>query len=186
MRRLIDYFFEHKKFYLTLILILIANLFFFSFFTLNEYKLFHNTESEIESVEKELKSTERQYKKLKKVVDNVKKVKKTVSLIKRKHMKVLERDFPQLTGKIYGILSAYNITFQHISYNKKELRNLGVTKVTIHIPLKTTYYNFRRCLNDLEAIPFPVVIERISVNSVEANSISATVDLVVFYKGKKR
>ncbi len=82
MRRLIDYFFEHKKFYLTLILILIANLFFFSFFTLNEYKLFHNTESEIDSVEKELKSTERQYKKLKKVVDNVKKVKKQFPLLK--------------------------------------------------------------------------------------------------------
>ncbi len=186
MRRLVDYFFENKKLYLILFGVLVLNLVFFFFLTLNEYNLFHNTEYEIENVQKELRTTVKNYKKLNKVSKNVKQVKQTIVSIKRKHMKVLEEDFPRLTGKIYGILTAYNVTFQHISYNKKNLRNLGIIKVTIHIPLKTTYYNFRRCLNDLESIPFPVVIERISVNSVEANSISATVDLVVYYRSKKK
>ncbi len=186
MRRVIDYFFEHRKFYLILLAILVINIAFFSFFTMKEYNLYHNTENEIENVEKELKEKTMHYKQLNKVTGNVKEVKRTIAFIKKKHMKILEKDFPQLTGKIYRILNGYNISFQHISYNKKELRNLGIIKVTIHLPLKTTYYNFRRCLNDLEAIPFPVVIERISVNSVEANSISATVDLVVYYRGKKK
>ncbi len=183
MRRIIDYFFEHRKFYLSLLALLLINVFVFFFLTIEEYNLYHNTATEIESVEKKLRKTIKDYKELNKVTQNVKKVKKTISTIKNRRIKNLESDFPQLTGKIYEILNKYNIRFQHISYNKKNLRTLGITRVTVHIPLKTTYYNFRRCLNDLEAIPFPVVIERISVNSVEANSISATVDLVVYYKG---
>ncbi|BBB32470.1 hypothetical protein TTHT_0914 [Thermotomaculum hydrothermale] len=186
MRVIVDYFFENRKFYLILLSILALNILFFYFFTFNEYNLFHNTKSEIEAVEKELKTVKKQFSQLNKVTKNVKKVKRTIFTIKKNNMKVLEKDFPELTGKIYQILNTYNINFQHISYNKKELRDLGIIKVTIHIPLKTTYYNFRRCLNDLEAIPFPVIIERISVNSVEANSISATVDLGVYYRGKQK
>ncbi len=186
MREFIDYLFEHKRFYLVLALVLFINLLFFVFFTMKEYNLYHNTWSQIEGIKSELKKTEREYKKLSKVVSNVMTVKQRIRSIKRNYLKTLDSDFPLLTGKIYNILEKYNIDFQHISYNKKVVRSLGLLRVSIHIPIKTTYYNFRRCLNDLETIPFPVVIERISINSVEANSISATIDLLVYYKGKVR
>ena len=186
MREFIDYFFEHKKFYLTLLFVLLLNLLFFVFFTLKEFNLYHNTWSQIEEVKKELSRTEREYKKFEQVSSNVLTVKKVMKTIRKKYMKDIDSDFPILTGKIYNILEKYNIDFQHISYNKKAIRSLGLLRVNIHIPIKTTYYNFRRCLSDLETMPFPVVIERISINSVEANSISATIDLLVYYKGKLR
>ncbi len=186
MRRMIDYFFEHKKTFLVMALLLALNIVLLLFFTTREYKLYNNTESEIQNIEKELKKTKRKYKKVAKIVNNVKTVRKQIKTLNFKELKTLEKDFPRLTGKIYDILTKYGINFQHISYSKKLLRGVGVYKVVIHIPLKTTYFNFRRCLNDLEAIPFPVVIDKISVNAVEAASVSASVDLVVYYKKEKK
>ncbi len=182
MRYIVDHFFENRKFYLTLAIILFMNIVFYLFFTSKEYMLYHNTEGEIEKVERDLKNTEIRYRDLNTILKDVIKVKDTIKHIKNRELKSIEGDFPQLTGKIYDILNRYNIEFKHISYTKKFLRGVNIIKVVIHIPVKTTYYNFRRCLNSLEEIPFPVYIERISVNSAEANSISATIDLVVYYR----
>lgn len=185
MRNFLDYIVEHKKLFLIMFGLLIANILFFSFFTMKEYNLYHNTEAEIKKVEKELKQTKKRYFQLSSVVKNVKEAKKTIANIKKKKLRILEDDFPRLTGRIYDILKSHDVIFQHISYNKKKLKGLGIIKIVIHIPMKTTYYNFRRVLNELENIPFPVAVERISVNAVEANSISATVDMVVYYRGTK-
>ena len=89
-----------------------------------------------------------------------------------------------LTGRIYDILITNHMNFQHVSYDRKPQLKSMLNRIVIHVPVKAGYEDFQRLIRDLEQLPFPVFIDRVSISSVTGGEISATVDIVTFYKEK--
>lgn len=182
MIKLIDFIQKNNKVYLLVAILLILNFIGFTLFSYHEFKLNSNTSGAEKEASDKLKNAEQSLNNVTNTYKLVKKIENRIQLFKNTELKNESYFESEMTKQIYDALGNNNINFQSISYGEKELLKGNIKKRPCHIPIKSSYANFRKLLVDLELLPFPTMIDKISISSVNSGEISATIDVVSYYK----
>jgi Tfp pilus assembly protein PilO len=182
MIKLIDFIQKNSKVYIIVGLLLILNIIGFSMFSLHEYKLYSNTGKALKQATDKLKNAKKDLKSVSDTYKTVQSVKKRLLSFKTKDLKKGSFFEKEMTKLLFNALKNNNINFQSLSYGEKEILKGNIKKRPIHIPIKATYTNFRKLLTDLEALPFPAMIDKVAISSANSGEISATIDIITYYR----
>jgi len=182
MIKIIDFIQKNSKIYIIVGILLILNIIGFSMFSLHEYKLYSNTGTALKEANDKLKSAKNDLNTISNTYKIVRSVKKRLTSFKNKDLKKGSSFEKEMTKSLFEALTNNNINFQSLSYGEKQILKGNIKKRPIHIPIKATYTNFRKLLADLEALPFPTMIDKISISSANSGEISATIDIITYYR----
>lgn len=184
MNRVLDFVQRNRKFYLVLGAVLALNILFFLFAGSRELALYNDSAQVLQETSVQVRNARRRSADVRKIASNVVEAKKRIRRFFGSELSRGGNVFSVRTGRIHEILTTNHMNFQHVSYDRKpELKNM-LNRIVMHVPVKAGYEDFHRLIRDLEKLPFPVFIDRVSISSVTGGEISATVDIVTFYKEK--
>ncbi|RLE19405.1 MAG: hypothetical protein DRJ08_04600 [Acidobacteria bacterium] len=185
MNRMFDFVQRNRKFYLVLGVLLLLNILFFILSSSRELRLYNDSAEVLRETSVQVRNARRRATGAEKIASNVSEAQKRIHRFFNSELSRGGDPLSTLNGRIYNILISNHMNFQHISYDRKpELKGM-VNRIVIHVPVKSGYEDFQKLIRDLEQIPFPVFIDRVSISSVTGGEISATVDIVTFYGEKK-
>ncbi len=184
MNRILEFIQRNRKFYAVLALIVILNLLFFIFGSSRELALYNDSAQVLQDTAIQVRNARRHYQDAEKITSNVLGAQKRIRRFFSSELTKGGSVLLELTGEIYDILNRNHMDFQHVSYDRKAELKRMVNRIVIHVPVKAGYRDFQKLIQDLEQLPFPVFIDRVSISSVTGGKISATVDIVTFYKEK--
>ncbi len=184
MNRILDFIQRNRKFYSVLAVVLLLNILFFVFAGSRELNLYNDSAQVLRETSVQVREARRKYRNAEKIASNVQAAQKRIRYFFSSELSRGGDVLLSLTGRIYEILTRNRMNFQHVSYDRKpELKGM-VNRIVIHIPVKAGYEDFYTLIRDFEQLPFPVFIDRVSISSVSGGEISATVDIVTFYREK--
>lgn len=182
MNRMLDFVQRNRSIYMVFAGIVVINVAFFIFAGYRETRLYRDGAEVLKETSQKVREARRSYSGIQGIVENVTRVNRRMKSFFGNELTRGDHVLPELTGRLYEILNANRMSFQHVSYDRKpELKGL-VNRIVIHVPVKATYGDFRNLIGDLETLPFPVMIDRISISSVSGGEVAATVDIVTFYR----
>ncbi len=185
MNRILDFVQRNRKFYLVLGAVLVLNVLFFFFAGSRELTLYNDSAQVLRETSVRVRDARRNAANAGKIASNVAEAQKRIRRFFDSELSRGGNPLLTLTGRIFDILNTNHMNFQHVSYDRKpELKGM-LNRIVIHVPVKAGYGDFQGLIRDLEQIPFPVFIDRVSISSVTGGEISATVDIVTFYGEKK-
>ena len=184
MNRIFDFVQRNRKVYIVLSVILGLNLLFFVFAGSRELSLYNDSAQVLQETSVQVRNARRHYQDAAKITSNVLNAKKRIRRFFSHELSKGGSVLLTLTGQIYDILNRNHMNFQHVSYDRKPELKGRVNRIVIHVPVKAGYEDFQKLIRNLEQLPFPVFIDRVSISSVTGGQISATVDIVAFYGEK--
>ncbi len=185
MNRVLDFVQRNRKFYLILGVVVILNILFFFFATSRELALYNDSAKVLQETSVQVRAARRQSLDADKIKSNVMEAQKRIHQFFTNELNRGGDSVVTLSVRIYDILTSTHMNFQHISMTRKpELKGM-LNRIVIHVPVKAGYRDFQSLISELEKIPFPVFIDRVSISSVTGGEISATVDIITFYGEKK-
>jgi len=182
MIRLIDFIQKNSKIYIIVAILLLLNILGFSLFSINEYKLHSDSGGALKKASNSLNFAEKNLKKITKKYKTVKNIQKRIKIFKNKDLKNESYFEKEMTKLIFKALNDNNINFGSLSYGEKTILKGNIKKRPAHIPIKSSYVNFRKLLVKLEQLPFPTMIDKITISSVNSDEISATIDIISYYR----
>ena len=182
MVRLIDFVQRNATFYLILAAVVVINLLVFLGGAYREVRLFRDSETVLQETRNQLRNVKREQEHISEVAGNVNAVRKRIQHFFEDELQPGGDALPELTRRLYDILNSNRMDFQHVTYTRKAELKGRLSRVVIHVPVKASYDDLQKLLTDLEGLPFPTMVDRVSVSSTMGREVNATIDIVSYFR----
>ncbi len=182
MNRIVDFIQQNKRVYLILGALVVLNVVLFFLGAYREISLYRDSADVLRRTEKEVRETRRNRDTAREIAGTVRQVQSRMNKFFSEDLKDSGSALPDLTRRLYEILTANRMEFQNVTYSRKSELKGQVNRVTIHVPVTARYADLRQLIAQLEGLPFPVMVDRISVSSASGLNVNATIDIVTYYR----
>lgn len=182
MVRIIDFIQRNVRFFILLTAVLLVNIVGFLLGSYREYRLYHDSEQVLAETGTQLRKAEREQDRAAGISDNVRDVRQWMTQFFDADLRPGGEALPDLTRQLYDILTRNRMAFQHVTYSRKAELNGRLVRVVVHVPVKASYDDLRKLLTDLEELPFPTMVDRVSVSSAMGREVNATIDIVSYFR----
>ena len=94
-------------------------------------------------------------------------------------------DFTRVMGEVYNKAGSLDLLVESASYQTSSIKDSGVVKVTVAMPVTGTYDQIKRFIYELESSPRSFIIESLSLGSGrgEEGEVSLRLTIVVHFRG---
>lgn len=94
-------------------------------------------------------------------------------------------DFTKVMGEVYNKAGRLDLLVESASYQASSIKDSGIVKVTVAMPITGTYDKIKRFIYELETSPRSFIIESLSLGSGrgEEGEVSLKLTIVVHFRG---
>lgn len=94
-------------------------------------------------------------------------------------------DFTKVMGTVYNKAGSLDLLVESASYQTSSIKDSGIVKVTVAMPVTGTYDRIKRFIYELETSPRSFIIESLSLGSGrgEEGEVSLKLTIVVHFRG---
>jgi len=182
MNRVVDFVQQNRRVYVILGALIVLNVALFFLGAYREISLYRDSADVLRSTETEVREARRDRDTAREIAGTVRQVQSRMKQFFGKDLQDSSSALPELTRRLYDILTANRMEFQNVTYSRKSELKGKVSRVTIHVPVTARYADLRKLIVQLEGLPFPVMVDRISVSSASGLNVNATIDIVTYYR----
>lgn len=182
MNRIIDFVQQNKRVYVIVGALVLLNVVLFFMGAYREISLYRDSADVLRRTGQEVRETRRERDAAREIAGTVRQVQSRIKQFFRDDLRDAGSALPELTRQLYDILTGNRMEFQNVTYSRKDELKGQVNRVTIHVPVTARYADLRKLIAQLEGLPFPVMVDRISVSSAAGLNVNATIDIVTYYR----
>lgn len=146
MNRMVDFIQQNKRVYLILGVLVVLNVALFFLGAYREISLYRDSADVLRRTEKEVRETRRDRDTARDIAGTVRQVQSRLKQFFNKDLKDADSALPDLTRRLYDILTVNRMDFQNVTYSRKSELKGKVNRVTIHVPVTARYADLRRLI----------------------------------------